>query len=427
MAGPIYTNDGESTSDWLLKLLVAKQQQEVQKEQLGLRKKELEQQAQEYQQKQAMQEAETARQQGPMLAAQSALQAMLQQAAAPAMAQYNPMNGQMMGAPQMGEPAPQAAQQYGQLAQQVSPQQALGAAPTFAARAQAQQEEKKAERALTNMKNVLTPDEYSRLRAGLELKMQLGDAMPTDALKPFIPETALEAAQRADMITERVSNEDAQKYLASKGIHVGADGANAMLQTLHLNDRRFAQSRELTRMANDRADARALLSRATDIEKGLRSDFQNSQVTKASQTMAKEYSRILKHASAKTGVSDEALVFAFVHMQDQTAARDAEREAIKSSGSIYNYISAKFGKWAKGTKLSDDVRQQLVAAAGDMLTSQKGSQDAYSTFVRKNATESGIDPTRVLYDPFSEVITQAEDEINSTNLDRIMRERSKKR
>lgn len=294
-------------------------------------------------------------------------------------------------------PAVGAAASFGQ---QPSPSQP---SPISAARAQVQQQAE-LDRLMSRFKSAMTPEEFGRFEAAISLE-QLG--VPKEMVDFAIPETAKEAVDRLLVLqrvneAETAAESDAGAFTILRdryGIQLGGPaGAQKVLADMVLADRKFAQARQ--------AAAEERPQKIATLERQLRQDFEQSQVTKASQRIASSFSRILKLASKEnpTGASDTGLVFAFIQMQDESTVREGERRELQTAASVQDRISRQFGTWRVGTILSDSQRRAIVDAARQLFNAQQVAQQSYTDWVRENATNSGVNPDAVTIDIFGDIL-----------------------
>jgi hypothetical protein len=420
MSAPIYLPDPfEGINKQLMQLAAMRQAQEAQKEQNKIEKEKLKI----AQEKHAMEQQQQQTQQA------SAMQTFLGAVADPSMQQMVQPGLEMLGNAQVS--SQNALAQVNAVA---APQQMggkVGPSQIEAKRAQIQADAA-TERYMSQLQKSMTPDEFSRFQAVVGLIEQ---GVPKETVEHYV-ESQKDIADRLKVLEETRGMKDkaasdayAQKYLAEKyKISVGTVDANKTLQNMVLADRAAAQARALEafrQQGDQKLEGMKVTGELRKIQDSMRTNFEQSPVVKTAQTMASAYGRILKSATAKTGPSDQQLIFAFINMQDQTAARDSERQALQASGSIGNYITAKFGKWKEGTVLADEVRQKIVAASKDMLDSHASSLNAYMQWYGDIAGKSGLDVSAVMYNPMDRPIQEAETEADRLRLRNIMKNRVK--
>lgn len=399
MSTPIYAQDPfEGINKQLMQVAAMRQAQEAQKEDLKLRQAHLKLQQEQHAMEQQQQQTQQA----------GAIQSFLGALADPSMGQLTQPAAGMLGDARVS--TPDALSQVNAVA---APQQMGGrVAPSMIDSRRAEQQFGSY---MKTLKQHLPEGEFSQFEAAVNL-VQAG--VPKELVDSFIPETAKEVADRLKVLEETRSIADktqsdtyAQGYLAKKyNISVGMNDANKMLQNLIMADRLAGQARSLESLRQQGDKANNL----TGIENQLRDNFEKSPVVKSAQSVVQAYSNVVTAAARaradNSGPSDQALIFQFVHMQDNTAARDSERQAIQQAGSIENYITARFGKYKAGEVLADEVRQKLVKAAEDLLNTSGASLDAYMQHYGKIATGSGVDPARIMYNPITATKAKAEDD-----------------
>lgn len=424
MSTPIYVdNPLKGLGEQMLQLSLARQKREAMEEDLKLRKDNLKFQQEEAAAKQQQDQLANAQTQGPQMAAQQMLSQMANQAAQPMMPMGMPVaNG-------VANPLPQAVNDFQQMQKTATRDQALAAAPGLASAAQ---QEQRLGRILESMRKFLPPDEMNGMEIAIEAARM---GLPENLYKSFIRPTAQDAAETLvkqeeakSKKTLRESNEVAFKYLAEKGVNLGGpDGAQDMLAKMVLQQKAAAANRALTAYGHDRADARAAAERTVEAGKvatTMRKNWESSPVVQQAQAVAFSYGKIREAVAnpVQGGINDQAIIYAFINMQDNTAARDAERKAMQDAGGLQNYIKTKFstGRWKMGDVFTDEVRQRVVAAADGMLASQQATLGSYNEWTEKLAKDSGVDPSLIMYDPYKKTLEEVDNKINK---DRIKRAR----
>jgi hypothetical protein len=261
--------------------------------------------------------------------------------------------------------------------------------------------------------------------------------LDNELVKPFLPPTALQAAQTLDALEEARSKKSAAEsdaaamtYLQSIGIKMpGPKGAQQMLVNMTLADRAAGQARSLAGYNQDREDTRAGAKQATElakIETDMRKNWEDSPVVKQAQAVAFSHGKLkrLEATPAPSGATDRAIVYAFINMQDNTAAREGEQKAMEQAGGLENYIKTRFqtgSRWKMGELFTPEVRQRILAAADEMANAQKDVLGGYSEWTNRLAKESGLKPENVTYDPYEKTMQAVDDEIRK---DRIRRARA---
>lgn len=405
---------GDNNSEILAQMLLRQQQAEQAREELAIRKKHLELTAQEAQMKQQQQAAQQ----------QSMLNAFMQAAQDPNIMQSG-IGGQMQQAlGGMADARTSTPQAFAQVNALAGPQE-MGNKVAPSAIDQ-QRAELDAERTTKNILRYLPEDEGQKFLLGVKLMQQ---GVPKEAVEWMIPESAMQTAQRVELnlknkrtLDTEAADNAAFELLKEQGFKVAsAVGANALLSDIVKADAAFkntmkAQKDQQAFTANENEKARAntnanaAIGRLTQFETDIRKEFMGSDVVKRSQAVVQSYGKILEQAAKKTGAADIALAYAFINMQDQTAAREGEQKILRQAGSMEDRISARFGKWRRGTVFSDGVRQQILDAAGDMLKGHKAAVDELSGYYAKRASERGIDPRRILFDPLGPSIKKIDEE-----------------
>lgn len=215
MGSPIYAPDPfQGINEQLFKMLAMKQQQEVQKEQLKLRKQELEQAAAEEQYK---------RQQ-----AQAVQQFDVSQLLGPLLAQVGQGVNAAYGAPvqQVPQGLP-VQQQFARFAQQPGMDRAtvLAAAPAAMQQLAEQRKKQEEDKAFDEMERIAAPLWTPEERAGMAAYRQgLRSGLPKESLDALAPATAMEKAQLAEVNQKIATAKDAAEadaaatqYLIDKG------------------------------------------------------------------------------------------------------------------------------------------------------------------------------------------------------------------
>lgn len=422
MAGVIDLRGGDNNSEILAQMLIRKQQAEQAKEELKIRQQALDIQMQEHQAKQAQQAAQQQTTLASFMQAQRDpnLAAMTQPALA-ALGNANVPNAQAFG-----------------MVNAVAAPRDMGdgnkSAPSVLDQRRADME---ADRAIADAVGLMTPDEGQKFRVGMHL-LQIG--LPKEKVDWFIPETAIQKAQRIKVELEnkttvdtRAADQRAYETLTAQGFKLaGPAGASAFNNDLIKADRAF--KREMDKQhdqqeftAAENAKSRIEAARAAQIkllsdkEDGLRKDFQSSDVVKRAGQVVQSYGKVQQVAQLKTGPGDVALAYAFINMQDQTAAREGEQKILRAAGSIEDRISARFGKWQRGTVFSDDVREQIVKAAEEMMRGQQSAVKQLADYYTKNAKEYKLDPSRIIFDPIAPALEKIEADKRKHKIDKALR------
>lgn len=138
-------------------------------------------------------------------------------------------------------------------------------------------------------------------------------------------------------------------------------------------------------------------------EKALRSEY-----LKAVKDVGPVYDgwqRVLAGKSLGTGVGDLSIIFGYMKMLDPTSVvREGEVANARNAAGVPEQILAEYNRVVGGGILSDEQRQQFVAAAEaawqPFSTRLEDAKRVYGTL----ATEYGMDPSRIIIDPVPAVV-----------------------
>ncbi len=138
-------------------------------------------------------------------------------------------------------------------------------------------------------------------------------------------------------------------------------------------------------------------------EKALRSEY-----LKAVKDVGPVYDgwqRVLAGKSLGTGVGDMSMIFGYMKMLDPTSVvREGEVANARNAAGVPEQILAEYNRVVGGGILSDEQRQQFVAAAEaawqPFSTRLEDAKRVYGTL----ATEYGMDPSRIIIDPVPAVV-----------------------
>jgi hypothetical protein len=412
MANPIYAPQGESTSEWLMKLLVAKQQQEVQKEQQNLQKKDLELRQAKFQQEQAEDQMQQ----------QGVLQNFLQAAQDPSMGQMVQPAMQALGNANI--PTPMA---MGEVNRVAAPQD-MGQGrqgPSMIDQMRQKQFKAQLDRRLID---TLGEDGAKEIQMGnLVYEQALAssgdDEFARKQAEPFVRPTAKAAAETAEINlriqTAKTKAEGgliAQAALKEKyGIDMVPDEAARLWADIEKNDRVYAQNRELTRMREAGANSRALMAKQSSMVQTLSNNFSKNETVTAAAVAARGYAKIKELGARITATNKKlpghdhiALMDAFVRLATGTVVREQQVKLIKNARSLPEGVRVHLDNWFKkgGAVLSEEQVKNIISAADAMIEPYKNQVGDVVTVFTRQAELNGVDPQLFITDPFTAIPAQ---------------------
>lgn len=155
----------------------------------------------------------------------------------------------------------------------------------------------------------------------------------------------------------------------------------------------------------NRMNARTAATKAQQPEKAkfgdvmrLKGDFDKQ--AREFETAFNSYSTMQNLADDATGASDVALGFAFFKAIDPASTvREGEFAMAGKSMGLPDQLVAKLNQVDNGQMFTPQLRQELIQAAGHAVRQQKSIIDELKTRTGSFASEYGIDPNQVTYDP----------------------------
>lgn len=129
----------------------------------------------------------------------------------------------------------------------------------------------------------------------------------------------------------------------------------------------------------------------------LRKEYSDIPVTKATQTVAASYNKMLKSAEKPSPATDMALVYNFMRMNDPgSTVRESEFAAAQGLGGTAQQLQSLYLKAAGGQMLTDKQRQDMVSASQNLYAGQIEQQKLVDKQYSSIASRYGIDPQYVL-------------------------------
>lgn len=114
------------------------------------------------------------------------------------------------------------------------------------------------------------------------------------------------------------------------------------------------------------------------------------------------YNRVIASAKNPTAAGDLSLIFAYMKTLDPTSVvREGEFATAATAGSIPDRIWGQYNKIINGERLSDPIRQDFVARAGELYKAATEQQKQVDQAFSQRAQKFGIDPSYVVRDQSS--------------------------
>ena len=132
-------------------------------------------------------------------------------------------------------------------------------------------------------------------------------------------------------------------------------------------------------------------------ETALRKDFEKG--AKDFVKVRDAYGRIQASASDPSAAGDLALIFNYMKVLDPgSTVREGEFATAAASAGIPSRIRAQYNKVVTGERLADKQRNDFVARAGKLYSSQLGQHKLHKEYYTKVAKQYGVNPDNVVYD-----------------------------
>jgi hypothetical protein len=161
-------------------------------------------------------------------------------------------------------------------------------------------------------------------------------------------------------------------------------------------------------------------------ENALRKDFEKG--AKDFIKVRDAYGRILASASDPSAAGDLALIFNYMKVLDPgSTVREGEFATAAASAGISDRIRAQYNKIVEGERLADTQRNDFVARAGKLYSSQLTQYQLHEDYYRKVAKQYGVNPENVVYPMGAKTKINADDSELLTEDEKLELEALRKR
>jgi hypothetical protein len=190
---------------------------------------------------------------------------------------------------------------------------------------------------------------------------------------------------------------------AAAGVEAAKARAKAQLdeetrkRQMQLDDRK--EERTYREGRDKEANARADKGKALDTAEGLRKEFVNNHVTKATQEVAASWDKMQRAAKTPSAAGDMALIYGFMKMNDPgSTVREGEFASAQNAGGVDSRVISLYNSVLNGQRLAPEIRADFLGQAKNMYAAQMGRfapvRKAYASLAEK----AGVDPNDVALD-----------------------------
>lgn len=138
-------------------------------------------------------------------------------------------------------------------------------------------------------------------------------------------------------------------------------------------------------------------------EAGLRKEYTN--VVKDYDEIARAYRKVEEAGRNPSAAGDLSLIFGYMKLLDPgSTVREGEFANAQNSAGVPDQVRNAYNRAMSGERLNPRQRQDFINQAGGVIRSQRQALKATQDRYRGIAQEYGIDPSRVIYDPFMGVV-----------------------
>jgi hypothetical protein len=131
--------------------------------------------------------------------------------------------------------------------------------------------------------------------------------------------------------------------------------------------------------------------------KDLRSQWEKSPITQRSIRISNSWKQMQQLAAQGTGGSDDAFIFLYNKMLDETSAvMPGEVNRVSETGSVVDRANQIAQNWIKGSKLDSKVKQEFVEAGGIITNIQSQVQNAWDNELSGIANKNNLDSSQVV-------------------------------
>lgn len=137
-------------------------------------------------------------------------------------------------------------------------------------------------------------------------------------------------------------------------------------------------------------------------EKDIRAEF-----TKAAQPfvdLSQAFQKIENAAKNPSGAGDISLIYGYMKILDPgSVVREGEFATAANAGGVPDTVKSMYNKALDGKRLSDNVRNDFLNQARNLIESQRTLSDDLVQRYKNLATQYKLQPDRVVFDPFKRV------------------------
>lgn len=161
----------------------------------------------------------------------------------------------------------------------------------------------------------------------------------------------------------------------------------------------------------------------------LRSSFNKEKSVESMSNIYNQYNKTLQSFQSKTGISDQALVYAVAKSFDDTSGvKEGEAQTVLESAGVSEKVKGLVKQYMGDGKLSDTARLQLMQEMGNQLrgaqTGYKEKADAY----KLASTRYNLNPSDVIMNDLSNYQTKDfSSEIKKFNTEQIIKQKDEAR
>jgi hypothetical protein len=155
------------------------------------------------------------------------------------------------------------------------------------------------------------------------------------------------------------------------------------------------------------ADERLAMDRDTAARSGgdpvaLRKEFASDPVVKQSAALAQAYQTIQSAAQEPSAAGDLALIFNYMKMLDPgSSVREGEFANAQNAAGIPERVRAMFNNTLRGERLTEQTRTDFLDRATRIARGQRQMIQSVAERYSGFANTAGVDPSEVVYDPFT--------------------------
>jgi hypothetical protein len=124
-------------------------------------------------------------------------------------------------------------------------------------------------------------------------------------------------------------------------------------------------------------------------------------VTKQTNILVPSYKKVTTAAAAGTAAGDMGVIFGYMKMQDPlSSVREGEYATAQNAAGIPERLRVAYNKAIDGQILDPKQRADFVARAKELYDGQMSSQSALDEQIMGEAKNRGLDPNRVIINPW---------------------------